>query len=229
MKKLLCAVAIFTATPAIAADNMFIAAGSIGGERSDYGTVGVAAPLPGYQLGRGWVARAFAEVLTYRYKTGAQTIDATAEGVATTVGYQHSFSEGWWGLYAGPSYRYTDLSPNDPASKTRGSDVAFRLQAEGERNVAARCKFGFNGSYDAFNTHAYWARGRGLYKLSGTLYTGPELAVQGDDDYKAWQAGWVLTGIQFSPSSGLGISAGMRKNQDYSASPYVGLEFGALF
>ncbi|MBY0408084.1 MAG: hypothetical protein K2Q01_10365, partial [Rickettsiales bacterium] len=72
-------------------ENLFVAAGQVGGQNNSYGTVGVIAPLPGSQLGKGWVARVFADEVTYQFNgSGNREIDATGLGGSASVGYMGS-------------------------------------------------------------------------------------------------------------------------------------------
>lgn len=226
----LCAALVSSLAPtAFAGDNLFIAGGQIGGQNSSYGLAGVITPLPGNSLGNGWVGQVVAEVLTYRYKSGAATIDALALGTSLSVGYQKGDADGWWGAYVGPSYRHTDLSPNDPSNASQGGIVSARLQLQGEHHLLQNVKANAIVSYEAFSTNAYWTRLRALYRISGDMYIGPEGVLQGDDSYKGYAAGIALVGIQFGNQISLGFNVGMSKIQGVDAAPYGGLELGASF
>ena len=211
-------------------DNMIVGGGQVGGQNSTYGTAGLITPLPGTAAGDGWVDRLFAEEVSYRYKAaGGRIIDGRAYGGNAAVGYQVSDEDGWLGAYVGPSLLHTSLSPNDPANKSRGFKVSARFQVEGEYNIADDFKINGNTSYEAFQSSAYWARLRALYRLDGSIYLGPEGVVQGDDNYKAWQAGLALVGVPVTEQATVGFDAGIHKTQGFSYSPYGGMEFGVNF
>lgn len=209
-------------------DAVFFAGGQISGQDNSYSIIGAMAPLPGYTLGSGWAGRATVESLTYRYRSGSQAIDGTAFGGALSGGYQWSNAGGWGGLYAGPSFRYTTLSPDDPTNDARGAKANLRLQAEGEESLTANFKANAIASYESFDDRAYWMRLRLLYRVSGTLYAGPEGVMQGDDTYHGWQTGAVLNGISLFGGS-LGFDAGVRDTAGLPTSLYAGVEYGILF
>lgn len=209
---------------------MIVAAGQAGGQRATYATTGVIAALPGSSLGRGWVARVFADEITYRYKgAGSTDIDATALGGHATVGYQYSFNEGWIGAYAGVGYHHTHLSPGDPGSHAAGGKTSGHFQLEGERNLSPDFKLNANAAGDASSNPGYWGRLRALQRISGNIYAGPEGVLQGDRDYKAWQAGVAVVGVPLTDKASIGVDGGVRKTDSQSLSGYGGLELGSVF
>jgi len=210
-------------------DNVFLAGGQAGGQRASYGYAGVVSALPGSEIGNGWVQRIFAEEVTYRYKKGRSTIDADGYGGSLTYGYQHTYNGGWFGAYAGPAYRYTKLSPVDRASDARGSNVTARFAAEAEQYLGEDFKLNELGNYDAFGNNGYWGRLRALFRVSGTTYFGPEGVYQGDNDYKAWQAGLAVVGIPITEDAAFGIDGGVRKTDSDKMTGYGGLELGVNF
>ncbi len=226
---------LLAASPSLASEDAFgdqnlaIAGAEVSGHHSAYGLLGAITPLPGSTLGNGFVARLIASGLTYQYEGAPGDVDGTAFGGEASIGYQGSDAGGWWGIYAGPGYRYTHLSPDDRTSDARGSNYTLNLQAEVERNVTQNVKTNLTGSYAAFGNNAYWTRARLLERVSGSIFVGPEAGLQGDDDYRAWQLGAAVTGIEVNSRASLGVKAGVRKAENFSASPYGGLELGVKF
>lgn len=224
-----CALVLLGVTSAHAEDWMFLSGVDVGGQHSNYAMVGLLAPLPGYRLGKGWVARGLVDGLTYRYDKNNTDIDATAFGGEASLGWMNSNEDGWFGLYAGAVLRETDLSPDDPGSEARGTKASARFSAEGERKFGADWKVGAMASYSAFADNSYWNRVRVLYRFDDSIFAGPEATYQGSDDYSAWGVGAALVGIKLGERGELGMKAGMRKAEDVSASPYAGLELGWMF
>lgn len=209
---------------------LFVGAGQVGGQNNSYGTVGVVAPLPGSQLGNGWVARVFADEVSYRFRGSRnQKVDAQGYGGSATVGYMVSDDKGWAGLYAGPAYRFVDLKPNDPTSKASGATVSARIQAEGERFVAQDTKMNVLGGTDISDNTGYWARGRVLQRVEGDIFIGPEGFVMGDQDYRAYQVGVAVVGMHLTDKTQIGINGGYRKTEDQDGAAYGGLELGSRF
>lgn len=213
-----------------APENLFVAAGQVGGQQNSYGTVGVVTPLEGSKLGNGWVARVFADEVTYQYKGSTnRTIDATGLGGSAAVGYMGSDNTGWYGIYAGPAYKHVQVSPNDPNSNAKGGTVSARVQVEGEKNIAPSVKVNALAGADISSNTGYWARVRPLAKVEGDIYAGPEVSVMGDQDYNAYQVGVAVVGIHITDKTQVGINGGYRKTEDQASSGYGGLELGSRF
>ena len=210
-------------------DNFAFVGAQTSEHNSNYVNAGFATPFSGSSLGNGWVFRGAADYLTYSYKSGENTIDAYAYGLNASLGYQWSNQDGWFGFYAGPGYIDTTLSPDDRGNKSRGGQAVAQIQAEGEEKLSNNFKINAITNYTAFDDDAYWGRVRLLYKLSDKIYAGPEAVLQGDNIYRAWQTGVVLTGIEITPNSNIGFVAGVGKTKDFSESPYAGVEMGLGF
>jgi Cellulose biosynthesis protein BcsS len=211
-------------------ESLFVAAGQIGGQRNSYGTVGVVTPLPGSKLGNGWVARVFADEVTYSYDgAGNRTIDGTALGGSASVGYMGSNEHGWYGVYAGPGYRHLDLSPDDRSNDGRGHNVFARVQAEGEQIVTEDFKVNGLAGTDLGSDNRYWARVRPLARAKGDIYVGPEAAVFGDEKNHAYQVGAAVVGIHLNDKTQIGVNGGYRKGEGQPSSAYGGVELGSAF
>jgi len=225
-----CLIIQLLASQAFAREVLLLAGaeGGGGGGTSNYYTfVGAVAPLFQQHLGDGLVQKYWGDFFGYNYPANGQDITATAVGAEGAIGYQTGGEKWWGGAYAGLRYTNTWLSPDNPHSRVRGSMFRPSLQLEVERNIASDWKSNAIGRY-VFLSDAYWTRGRIGYRVSRDVYTGPELVVHGDPDYRAWQGGWVVT---FSPfaNCGLGIKAGVRKVEKADEGIYTGVEFSRLF
>lgn len=235
IEKILVVVAALVALPGAASaastqnNSLLIAGTEISGHRSTYGQVGLITPLPGSQLGNGWVARGIVYGTTYKYDSNGRNIDGDVVGGELTAGYQKASGPGWWAFYTGPTYRHTELSPNDPSSDADGGNVGWIVIGEGERNFTKNFKVNLSGNYTFASNDEFWTRLRLLYRVDGELYAGPEAVYQGDGDYSAWQLGAGLFGFALDENTMLGVKAGVRKVEDLSASPYGGLEIGYRF
>ncbi len=219
-------------TPSPWDDTQVVAAGQVGGQRNSYGTVGVITPLPGTNshLGNGWVARVFADEVTYQYKGSVgRKVDATGYGGSASVGYMGSDDSGWYGVYAGPAFKHVHESPLDPGSDARGNTVSARVQAEGEKNLTKDVKVNALAGTDISSNTGYWARVRPLARVSGDIYAGPEVSVMGDQDYHAYQAGVAVVGVHLTDKTQVGVNGGYRKTEHQPSSGYGGLELGSRF
>lgn len=224
----------FMLTPSLAqaGDLLFLsgAEGGAGGSKAYnyYTFAAVIAPLFSNSLGNGLVQKYWIDVLGYDYPSNNQTIDVAAIGLEGSLGYQVSGQNGWAAAYAGVRHSNSWLSPDDPSSSVSGSLVRAKFQVEGEIQLASDWKVNANGSY-ILASDSYWTRGRGLHRLFKEVYTGPEIIMQGDPSYRAWQLGWVLTGFEPVPKGGLGVKAGVRKTEKAETGGYLGVEFSKLF
>lgn len=205
------------------------AEGGGGGGTSNYYTfVGAVAPLQDKALGTGFVQKYWVDFLGYDYPANGRDVSATAFGAEGSLGYQAGGEKGWGGAYLGVRYSQTWLSPDQPDSRVRGSQVRPLLQLEGERVLARDWKVNAIGRYTVFSD-SYWTRGRIMYRARGEVFTGPELIVHGDPEYRAWQGGWFITGFAPVPKSSIGFKAGFRKVESGDTGAYAGVEFSRRF
>jgi len=210
------------------ADGKLALAGAEYGRDNGYYYAGLLVPFPGSDLGNGFVQRYWVDWLRYEYDNGTRTITAKATGAAVALGYAKSAEAGSFSVYAGPVYRNTDLSPDDPGSDVRGARWGMNLSLQAERSLDESWRANGIASYTT-GTDSYWTRGR----LTRSFYTHHDIGVEaifhGNDDYNAWQAGFVLLGFQPAPHTSLGFKAGAKKTSGEALSGYVGIELARNF
>ena len=213
-----------------AGDRLFLT-GAEGGNGTDslnyYTFAAVIAPLPNNNLGDGFVQKYWGDFIGYDYVADNDTIKATAPAIEGALGYQRSGSKWWSSAYAGIRYSNTRLSPDNPDSSTRGSQIRIKLQIEGERTLVSRWKINAIGSY-ILTSNSYYVRWRGSYRLYNEVFTGPEAIVLGDPDYRIWQWGWVVAGFEPAPKWTAGIKTGIKKIVKGQTGGYIGVEFTRL-
>lgn len=146
-------------------------------------------------LGRnGVVLRGFAGVPMYEYdSTHASGGVVDGDGVQgdVMVGYIWHHERVTFSAYGGIDYQDYDLTPDDPTSSVRGSEVGFKVA--GDLASAYDSPFYWNllGSYStAFDT--YWTRARIGYN-AGRLVIGPEVIAMGSDGFDARRVGGFVT------------------------------------
>lgn len=213
-------------------NKMFVFAGSeIGTKASISAIAGAMAPLPinNSQLGNGWVTRLIGFGSSYKYTASNRSIRSRVASTELSFGYTESSEKGWWGAYMGPSITYTSLSPDDLANKSRGKQWALDFQVDGERNITNKFKLNGSASYQAFANNAFWTRLRPLTRVRNNIFVGPEVIYQGDNRYRAWQAGAVITGIDVGYNTQLGFKLGIQQTKGESAGAYMGVELGSAF
>jgi hypothetical protein len=211
-------------------DKMVFAGGEVSGNNGRYGGIGIIGALPGDNtLGNGFVYRVLGEGLGYSYKSGTREIDGTAFGGDITFGYQKSYTDkSWWAAYAGPSYRHTNLSPNDPTNDSSGGQFGARVQLEGDAYFTPDFKFNASGSY-GFGYNTWWTRARLLYAPMGTFFAGPEFVYQGDEEFTEYSIGAVVNTLIIEEGTDIGFKGGYRKNEDLNGTAYGGIEMSHSF
>ncbi|MBT9591471.1 MAG: cellulose biosynthesis protein BcsS [Thiobacillus sp.] len=198
MKLLLTSLVLVSAAPVWAQEKVALAGAEVSHD-SQYAYLGMLLPLPGQQLGKGFVQRYWLDYIAYQYdKTSVQTIEARIGGGEAALGYQQSNAGSWWGVYMGARYGETDVG------------VGWRINGIASHLVG-----------DA----NYWARLRLQTTLRNQLRVGPEVIVQGDSNYSAYKVGAFVGNIMLTPSAALTLKAGVNKPQDAAAALYAGAEF----
>jgi hypothetical protein len=216
------------ASTCASADGLFLAGGEMSKD-GDYAYAAALLPFPGSTLGNGFVHRYWAEWLRYEYIGGAnQSIEAKAPGAEIALGYQKGGPTGYFGMYAGAFWRDTELTPDDPTSKARGSHLRLRLQVEGESRFQEAWVVNGIAAY-VMGQDAYWMRARLLRRVSGPIHVGIEGVTQGDPDYEGQQVGLVVTGFEPAPRFNLGFKLGVKKIEGRSSNGYVGIELARSF
>jgi Cellulose biosynthesis protein BcsS len=210
------------------ADGKLALAGAEYGGDNGYYYAGLLVPFPGSDLGNGFVQRYWVDWLRYEYENGNQDITAKAPGAAVALGYSRSAEAGSFGVYAGPVFRDTELSPDDRGSDVRGGQWGVNVSLQAERRLAERWRANGIASYTT-GTDSYWTRGRLTRKIHSHHEIGIEAIAHGNDDYTAWQAGLVALGFQPAPHTSLGFKVGARKTSGEDPSGYLGVELARDF
>ena len=224
MKFFLAITVCFFVVPAWAQEHVVLA-GAEASRDSRYAYLGVLLPLPGQQLGNGFVQRYWLDYIGYQYdKTQQQEIEAKVTGGEAALGYQQSNASSWWGMYIGARYANTRLSPYDPLNEDRGGRLRAKLQFEGETEIREDWRINGIASH-LIGSSNYFARLRLQTNLSNQLRVGPEVIVQGDSNYRAYKVGAFLGNIMFATSTALTLKLGMSKLESAPASLYAGAEF----
>lgn len=224
MKLLLTSLVLVSAAPVWAQEKVALAGAEVSHD-SQYAYLGMLLPLPGQQLGKGFVQRYWLDYIAYQYdKTSVQTIEARIAGGEAALGYQQSNAGSWWGVYMGARYGNTRLRPDDTGNDDRGGRLRAKLQLEGETDVGAGWRINGIASHLVGDAN-YWARLRLQTTLRNQLRVGPEVIVQGDSNYSAYKVGAFVGNIMLTPSAALTLKAGVNKPQDAAAALYAGAEF----
>lgn len=164
----------------------------------------------------GFVLKGGAALSNYDYLTttvpGGE-VEGESTQVNGSIGYQISQDRFGATIAFGADYQNIDLSPDDPAATTKGSETGFIVSGDlyvlmpfmpggdSERGI----KLDLGGSYStAFDS--YWSRLRLGYN-TGKVSMGPEVVAMGGEDYEAQRVGGYVTySFDFLPGMGSEIS-----------------------
>jgi len=222
----LLALACLCAASAVVADDRLFLAGAEVSDGAYYGYTGLILPGPHRENGRGFVQRYWLDSFGYEYDGATDRIKATAYGAEAALGYGTSSERGWGTVSLGLRFTNTDLSPDDPAAKARGSQLGVKFQLEGERQIADAWRLGGAASYTS-EQDSYWARVRLMHGTPARAL-GAEFVANGNNEAHSEAAGFV---VSFQPRAGawsVGLKAGYRK-QSGADGPYGGVELGYAF
>lgn len=215
-------------TAAAAHGEALYLAGAEVSEGASYLYLGRIAAIGQPQLQAGLAYRLWVDQTRYRYDANGLTHKATAYGVEGGIGSLFRPSSVFGGsAFVSLVARDTSLSPDDPGSEARGSDLTLKLQGDLNYQPSPGLTAIVGASYVPLND-AYWTRFRLLRSLAGTTALGIELIHQGDASYALNQAGLVYSGWQIG-SVGIDLKSGVRRVEGESSSPYVGVELGASY
>jgi hypothetical protein len=109
-------------------------------------------------------------------------------------------------LYAGLDLQDHRLSPDDPSSALRGSDVGARVAFELWAEPTTAMMIAADGSFSTIE-NSYWIRGLAGWRAFGLFYTGPEIAAFATGNYQQRRVGLHVTSLrldQWEWSAGTG-------------------------
>lgn len=195
-----------------------------------YAFAGAITPLnPDTALGQGWVQRYWFDWVHYRFDSEGEQVRSRAPGFSASLGYQQSDSQGYWAAYAGAGYRNTRLTPDRPTAKVRGSQSAFLFIGEMDRRPVKDWRF--TGAMQlAAGPDSYWTRLKILRHVSnGAFWGGAEMVFQGDPDYRAIKAGFVLDEWGMGKGIAVNFKLGVAKTKGLETDAYSGIELVGHF
>ncbi|AOF94730.1 cellulose biosynthesis protein BcsS [Sphingobium sp. RAC03] len=216
---------LFSIGVAQAEDRGVIYAGGGAGDGAG-GYAGGLVALPGASLGHGVAVRAGVNGGTYRYRA-SERIEATYLGAEIALVYQFSGDWGWANVSAGPRVTDTDLDPDDPGNKLRGTRLDAGLQSDG--SLGNHWRLGWFGSWGVRN-ESYIAQLRLTRLLDEGSQTrvGLEGILQGDPTYKRGSLGGHVSTALGSNWQGQ-VSIGASEQAGRKAKPYASLGISRVF
>lgn len=196
-----------------------IAIGGGGGGGTIHGYTGVIIPLSGDIDGEGYIVRGWAKIFNFDYRTtiagiAGTKVDAIGYSVVGEFGYQWSFAgRDRIALYGGIRYRDVTLSPGDPGSDLEDGEVGASATLDGRWRIAGQFAVLANASFTA-GFDEYWLQLKPHIVLAGGIRLGPDLVVQGGDNYRYLRFGAFVSDLTVRlPSFGrffLSIEAGLQ-------------------
>ncbi len=166
-------------------------------------------------------ARARIEALGggFNYVDGAGAhISARQESGTAYVGYEWISPNLTMAAYGGLNAQYTRFSVQDPSNQAAGTQIGVKGSGEIYATPTRNTMFSAYGSYASAN-NAYYARIKYGWKITDTVYAGPELTLLGDRYYEQWRAGVHFTGFRIGALQ-LGLSGGLVNDRALGSGAY---------
>jgi len=223
----LCAAAGLLTAPAAHADGVLLG-GANWYDEGVYYSLGSLFPLNGDFGKDGPILKVWVYGTDFDYDAGFDDVNAEGFGGEVSIGYQKLFEHGRVAGYVGVTHRDLDLSPDDPDADGLEKDTGIPIQFEGGYEFTDM--FGVDGiaSYTAIYNE-YWGRFRPFTRL-GPLYVGPELILNGGDEFDNQYYGVFVGGIPLGfEGAGLELSGGLMHREGGHNSGYGGVSFSYGF
>jgi len=211
---------------AVAENRLALLGGDLGND-AYYSYAGLMLPGPGNDSGRGLLQRYWVDAFGYEYDSASQRIEASAYGLEAALGYGASNEKGWASGFIGLRYTDTDLTPDDTSASARGSQLGFKVDLQGEREIATGWRGNLILSF-ANKQRAYWTRARLMRALTSRQSLGVEVVAGGNDESRSRGGGAVYTFQPGQSAWSVGLKAGYRDDSDQSGA-YGGIELGYSF
>jgi hypothetical protein len=164
----------------------------------------------------------------YGYPSNGTDVVVRGQAVEAALGIKSASDAGWIEASAGLRYRNNEVSPPGVDVHAESHPFGLVLGVQGEWQFAQRWAFNGIGTY-TIGPASFWARGRLLRRIAGSVSLGIEAIGHGDPDYRAVQGGVVLTGIKVTDTLMLGFYSGLKKTSGQARSVYGGLELSKAF
>jgi hypothetical protein len=162
-----------------------------------YSYVGADYALNGDKETSGFITQAFVGYGEYSYDTLLGGVDGEVSEVDLGVGYQWVLPSYRVSLLAAVNFVDHDLTGNpiDLANNSvNGDEVGFKPKLDIWNRDTSSFIYGGTFTYStAYDT--YWNRAMFATRV-GSVYLGPEVIVQGNEEYEEVRAGLALTGLQ---------------------------------
>jgi len=227
MRRAILLMAAMLAPGSARADSVVTLSGLDATSHSFYFYVGGIARLDGTFDGSGWVARLWADRLTYDYAGGSGTVKASSWGQSGSLGYEYNHDTGQVSGFLGIDARHTALQP-EVSSPVAGEKTGARLELDLIQKIAPDLSFSGIGSYLPA-IRDYWTRAQVLYATPLGFSIGPEAALQGNTLYQGRRLGLSVTDVTLFRGISLGVSGGYAKYTGFDGGAYGSVSLAATF
>ena len=164
----------------------------------------------------------------YDYKAASgRTTTASRTQLSGLVGYEWTWTNARFALFAGPTLGNTSLAPTDPARRDTGVSIGAKLVAQAWWQPTQKTMTSAYASYSTLSD-AYYLQARAGYAVFGNVYAGPEVVLLGDDASSQWRAGAHLTGMRLGPVQ-VSVSGGYLREQNGKAGTYATVDMRGAF
>jgi len=168
--------------------------------------------------------------LTYKYRSGIDTIRASSPGVYAVVGIKLVWRQTRIGLFGGTEYRYTDLSPDRRNAEVRGNTLAGLVQGEFDSWLPSRTNVNLFASFSGTDGFLY-ERGKIKqqatnldFKKAYTINVGVEEFYGRNPDFHEIGVGLLVELFHIPQKISLALRGGYKHDSTFSGGAYGGLE-----
>jgi len=220
-RSLLTGVLLAASTTAFA-DTVWIGGASLADDTA-VGYTGVTFPLFGHDaLSDGWQQSVVIDYVRFDYDLSGQTITGRAAGLKYTLGHEFSMASGFLRVSLGGRATNTDLSPDDPANRSRGAQTRGLAELQWRSSEASAWRSRGFAEYVAgarrSNVAAFVGR-----KLQNGLVLGPQVTSSGDPSYRVHGLAIALGGWKIGAAEA-SVHAGAQHREGGDTGPEVGFD-----
>jgi hypothetical protein len=173
--------------------------------------------------------------LTYKFRSGDNTVRAISPGLYTVAGIKLSWTHTTFGLFGGIEFRNTNLNPDVSNAAVRGNTLAGLIQGEFDTWLPSRTNLNAFASFSGTDSFLYQrARIKQQitnldYKKPNTINAGVEEIFGRNPEFQQIGVGLILEIFNIPKWFSFAIRSGYKHDSTFGNGIYGGLEFYTRF
>lgn len=225
---------MFSCPLAIAAESSLFSGGDIDTRGQGFAYLGLDVTQKVYE-NLSISGRVIPNYLTYKFRSGDDTVRANSSGIYTVAGIKLSFSQTTLGLFGGVEYRNTNLSPDVRSADVRGNTFSGLVQGEFDSWLSGRTNLNIFSSFSGTDSFFY-ERGRIKrqitnldFKKENTINIGMEQFYGRNPDFHMVGGGPILEVYHIPKRISFALRSGYKHDSTFGSGLYGGLELSVKF